>query len=252
MLGRAAAVIIAAIAAALVFAAPSDATLLTGANHWAHTSLPARVGILVNPAALAQDVADGADAWTSSTLAYGVVGSTSGSDCDQSTNGRRGYVVVCVSVTAPAGGGTWTYIHSECWYQPSPCDSTHIAGAVMYSSSLSPGTYVFCHELGHAIGQAHSGSGCMTAGASGQCPSATDLAEEEQNYNHIDDHDSAAAFGSFTVIGNANCGGTPSPTPTPAPTSTPPPTPIPVPTTTPIPNVCAHNPSNWKCPGALR
>lgn len=227
----------------------SDATLLTGANHWAHTTLPARVGILINATARAQDVADGADAWTSSTLNYGVVGSASGSDCDGTPVGRQGFVVVCVGVVGASGSGTYTYIHSDCYWflrgGGTSCTSAqteHIASAVVYSSSLSPGTYVFCHELGHAIGQAHSGSGCMTAGASAACPSSTDLRESETNYAHVDDHDSAAPFGLFTVGGNANCGG-----PTPTPTASPVPTPTPVPTVTPIPNVCFHNPNNWKC-----
>lgn len=234
---------------ALVLHSSSDAVLLSGANHWAHIFLPARVGVLINAASNAQDVADGADAWTSSTLTYGVVGSASGSDCDQSTNGRQGYVVVCVGVAGPTGSGTYTFVHSDCWYSTTNCDPTHIAGAIVYSSSLSPGTYVFCHELGHAIGQAHSGSGCMTAGASGPCPSSTDLAESEANYNHIDAYDSAAPFTSFIVAGNANCGG--GPTPTPNSTTTPIPTPTSLPTLTPVPTstptFCERHPNVRKC-----
>lgn len=227
---------------ALALHSTSDAVLLTGANHWAHTTLPARIGILINAQANAQDVADGAAAWDSATLSYGVVGTASGSDCDQSGNGRKGYVTVCVGVAGPSGSGTYTYLRNDCWFGANPCDPGHIIAATIYSSSQSPGTYVFCHELGHAIGQAHSGSGCMTPGASAPCPSSTDLAESQQNYNHLDSYDSAAPFAAFSVTGHANCGG-PTPTPTPAPTGTPGPTPAP----TPSPSFCVRHPTHWKC-----
>lgn len=184
-------------------------------------------------------------------LEMGVAGPTSGSDCDGTAVGRQGYILVCVGVTGESGSGTYTYIHSECYWHLrgggtgcTEAQTKHIASAVIYSSSLSPGTYIFCHELGHAIGQAHSGSGCMTAGASAACPSSADLRESEQNYAHIDDHDSAAAFGAFTVTGNANCSGpAPSPTATPAPTPAPSATPSP----TPRPVFCERHPDHWKC-----
>lgn len=212
----------------------SEASVLPGGQHWAHTQPEVRIGIEYGPGVDPVKLANAAANWSVSPyVEIGVVGPVSDtaacSDIIPPSVYKLGIIVACVWPQMTWAQGTVWFI-DECQVYPSPtCDPAHLVTVGVYSATDNEFTY--CHELGHALGLDHeTGDTCMNSFWYEACPGSADFASLSEVYGgHTDSWDSAVP--AIWAPGAAWCIGEWTPTPTP-----PPPTPC-----------ISPNPKSKKC-----